>query len=131
MDEITINSGLWRREFSEEYAVPESITAKLYDLSWHNDCGPSFSMLYPTDMVPTLFVEHPDPKIREGFDTRYCVTVDGDDLLTTDDVDDALRCLEFYSAHYGHDVADSAQADTFAHCRTCGVSLSGNFGRDK
>jgi len=59
----------WREEFGDGYAVPETITSQLHDVSWHNDLSPSFvaSELAPAAYEKEearLWVGHPDPAIR-------------------------------------------------------------------
>lgn len=100
---LKVNSGLWRREFGDDYAVPEEVATTLFDLSWHNDTSPSFSLLDPVDVVPTLYVDHPEPDKRgDGFDLRYMVYMDGEPMLETDDLDEALNELYRLSGKERH-----------------------------
>ncbi len=128
-NKLSRNSGLWKQEFGEEFAVPETIAAEMIDQSWHNDACPSFTMMYPTDVVPTLYVNHPDPAKREGFDERYCVTVNGDDVLVTDDVSEAVTWIKFHTQHYGHDVTGSMRAGYVSVCWDCDEELKAHNGR--
>lgn len=82
----------WRKEFGEEYQVPQDIEdltkhGVTRDLSWHNDSSPSFGFVRDVVGKPhldiRLWVEHPDVDKREfGPDSsRYGVQVFGDDKV--------------------------------------------------
>lgn len=92
----------WLIEFGPEYDVPAKITEKLADISWHNDAAPCFCNRGDEDRsaddMTRLWVEHPDPKMREipsNEGKRFVVTIK-DDLLAfeTDDIDVALAKME-------------------------------------
>ena len=98
----------WQDEFGAGYEVPRIVTDTLTDQSWHNDACPSFG----TEIV-RLWVEHPDPELRESQGARYAVTVwdregsfyEGADLTY------ALATYEYARAH---------AYDDRARCEYCG-----------
>jgi hypothetical protein len=115
---------MWTEEFEKDYAVPREITdlvaqGKLIDTSWGNDAAPSFETL---DSNWRLWVDHPDPRMREmGSDQpRYQVSLNNvhntelcecDDLMFhSEDLQAALRVLFELEANEGNDVK----------CRSCG-----------
>lgn len=65
---------LWEKEFGRGYDVPSKIEALGWtDISWHNDMCPSFTP-DPNDPDIRLWVEHPDPSMREFDDQpRYAI----------------------------------------------------------
>lgn len=73
---------VWREEFGPVYHVPkavESLVARglLEDTSWHTDSSPSFSARLVKRGWLRLWVEHPDPRFRQG-PHRYAVEVTPD-----------------------------------------------------
>ena len=68
---------LWICEFGTDYAVPSVISDRLVDVSWHNDVSPSFVLAGDEDNENAirLWVEHPDPEMREysGSSVRFIV----------------------------------------------------------
>jgi len=105
----------WREEFGDDYAVPALIdrlidAGRLMDLSWHNDVCPSVCLppgaAGPDERTPRLWMDHPDPNMREtGPDgtrynvmsahgvTDYITTDDEIVCFPTDDLREALRKL--------------------------------------
>jgi hypothetical protein len=65
---------LWEKEFGREYDIPLEIEALGWtDISWHNDMCPSFTPDPDEDKI-RLWVEHPDPNMREYDDQpRYVI----------------------------------------------------------
>lgn len=60
----------WRDEFGEEFAVPQEVVemvddGRLTDESWHNDACPSFTARRADGKQVRLWVDHPDPQMRE------------------------------------------------------------------
>lgn len=98
------NSQFWRDEFGASYAVPDVILTEpgIEDISWRNDIAPSFTYTAVADAGAhdpqvdlRLWVEHPDPHMRECGPAapRFSVSLDSDELYAGDDVDAALTCL--------------------------------------
>lgn len=99
----------WRREFDEDYDVPEAFTKALYDASWHNDLAPRFwrrddpasdrESNVETPQVE-LWVDHPDPQQREVSNDGGRFTVvkrtsesETETIIETDEVDEALQAI--------------------------------------
>jgi hypothetical protein len=127
----------WVEEFGAAYQVPAEIAQTLVDESWHNDVCPSFS--HPEAEIDSdddlrLWVEHPDPAMREwGPDLvgRYLV-VDIVNAATrapelvpserTDDLSEALAVLARYAAIIKARRVEAATANggsTEARCPFC------------
>ena len=94
----------WIDEFGAEYAVPAEITAKVesgawVDNSWHNDVSPSFDS---HETGRRIWVEHPDPDLREWENPRYAVFAlneyhehaSDDTIYHGDDLAEAMRAME-------------------------------------
>jgi hypothetical protein len=95
---------MWRKEFGEAYAVPDVIDQhpQLLDVSWHNDMSPSFQPRGLEDheeITLRLWVQHPDPAMRESGDDggRFLVGLDSDDgdpvRWQGDDPNEAITAL--------------------------------------
>lgn len=94
---------MWRKEFDESYAVPDVIDQhpELVDVSWHNDASPSFAprgLQNYEDICIRLFVQHPDPAMREftgGESGRFIAYADADGIeqWDGDDADEAITAL--------------------------------------
>lgn len=68
----------WIREHGQDYEVPKEITQAFADISYHNDTCPCFTRHeYKDADFPALrlWVEHPDPAMRESVNApdRFCV----------------------------------------------------------
>jgi hypothetical protein len=66
----TTTTRTWVNQFGEEYAVPASITSQFTDISWGNDCAPSFTHKLAHDEGYdgtgfSLWVDHPEKEKRE------------------------------------------------------------------
>ena len=90
----------WKEEFGEDYDVPQEITDKYEDISWHNDSSPSFRIMHENDINPKIaedgsvipdpdrepyywlavWVEHPDKDMRELDLARYEIVLHGDSI---------------------------------------------------
>jgi hypothetical protein len=88
----------WKSEFGTGYDVPKAVSEQLADMSWHNEMCPNFTTHAEKKRsndhkeLPrvTLWVEHPEARMRELPDAkRYLVTGQGDDF-ETDGVEPAL-----------------------------------------
>lgn len=98
----------WRNEFPADYAVPPEIEALVTraqgsglvtDTSWHNNACPSFGIVDAGGDGVELWVEHPDPKMRECSNTRYFVVDIREGFMeetafNTDDVNEAIQELQ-------------------------------------
>lgn len=96
---------VWQEEFPKSYRVPGDIIKLVYsdiltDLSWRNDPAPSFGVKLRDKNWVRLWVEHPDPARRLGWEDRYTVVVQpepsipfGWKLLGTEDLYIALDSL--------------------------------------
>jgi hypothetical protein len=96
-------AGLWRKEFGDGFAIPSGITGnpRFNDISWHNDMCPSFAVDVDPDAHTkgryiVVWAEHPEASERELKMKRYLVCWrdndgNGDDILETDDVEEAVR----------------------------------------
>jgi len=89
-------------EFTSDYVVPDEVIAHvrsgaLVDLSWHNDACPHFVLAADKDLddvaaMRGLWVEHPEPELREIGGPRFIVS-HGEVSVAMDDLDGALRYL--------------------------------------
>lgn len=93
----------WEYAFGEQYKIPGEVISlwekgKLNDTSWHNDIAPSFTVHgadHDADYVTRLWVEHPNPEMREwGSDApRFKVTHGEVTHYEGDSIKDALISL--------------------------------------
>lgn len=103
----------WKKEFGPEYEVPEEITEKYADASWHNDAMPSFLVCEEDEhrYHIHLWVEHPDHAERSqlcGF-KRFTLILggecDGICLAESEELDEEfetkLRIAENYAKAHG------------------------------
>jgi len=65
------NTPLWQHEFSAAYAVPAALdqlvnAGAIADNSWHHDVCPHFEKVIDADTYMALWIEHPDPQMREN-----------------------------------------------------------------
>jgi len=84
----------WRSEFGDDYDVPAVLEALVTegsarDASWHNDSAPSFDApLDRQDEEPVrrlrVWIEHPDPTMREMADKRHRFVITLYDDVTWD-----------------------------------------------
>jgi len=90
----------WKREFGEDYAIPQELEDRFDDRSWHNDSSPSFLIMEEggtdelihnedgsvssPDAPPyywlAVWVEHPDKEQRELDLARFEIVLHGDDI---------------------------------------------------
>ena len=97
---------LWMTEFGKEYQVPDEVTklvdeGKLIDASWHDNISPHFDTAPEDTDTPGvyLWVEHPDPTLREYEGSRYYVDIHTADhtvvtnVMATDDIASALAAV--------------------------------------
>lgn len=73
-----LSESLWKSEFGDDYQVPGwALTDGVTDTSWHNDACPSFAVdgIEPeSDDYTVLWVEHPNPEMREFPTERFVIT---------------------------------------------------------
>jgi len=96
---------VWQEEFPSSYRVPREVvrladTGVLEDMSWRQDPSPSFGARLRDKNWIRLWVEHPDPNRRLGWEHRYTVVLQpepaipfGCMLVSTEDVYEALTWL--------------------------------------
>lgn len=96
---------VWHEEFPSVYRVPLEIvklveSGVVEDMSWRQDPAPSFGRKLKNKNWVRLWVEHPDPVQRIGWDRRYTVIVQPDPsipfgwkMVATDDIYEALTWL--------------------------------------
>lgn len=96
---------VWQEEFPSSYRVPKEIvrlveSGVIEDMSWRNEPSPSFGIRLKDKNWVRLWVEHPDPARRQGWEHRYTVVVQpepaipfGWKMVSTDDVYEALTWL--------------------------------------
>ena len=73
----------WESEFGKAYKVPKAVTDLVrsgffIDSSWHNDASPSFAARINASQYVALWVEHPQPDLREMGDARFLVATYSD-----------------------------------------------------
>jgi hypothetical protein len=86
--------GNWREEFGAEYAVPAAVLERFEDMSWKNDTCPAF---FEPGAERVLFVEHPDPLMREYEGVPRFAVVEsygGEPIVETDSLEEALAAME-------------------------------------
>lgn len=95
----------WQEEFPSSFRVPKEIVhlvdaGIIEDMSWRQDPSPSFGARLKDKNFVRLWVEHPDPSRRIGWDRRYTLVVQpepsvpfGWKLVSTDDIYEALTWL--------------------------------------
>jgi len=87
-----------------DIVIPECIldavrSGLLTDISWGNDCAPSFMLTVHAlsdnaDEAPRLFVQHQDEDERDAVEScRYIVSTIRETLLETESVSDALSFI--------------------------------------
>lgn len=93
---------VWQEEFPSSYRVPREIVhlvedGVLEDMSWRHDPSPSFGGRLRDKNWLRLWVEHPDPEKRIGWEHRYTVIVQpeptvpfGWKMVSTEDLCEAL-----------------------------------------
>jgi len=103
----TGRGALWVKEFGIDYAVPAEILKRtdLEDMSWHNDVAPSFGREINGQPL-RIWVEHPDPAMREMPGQRFMVLIDGEDetclfFQATDDAGVALAAFDEFASRMG------------------------------
>lgn len=96
---------VWQDEFPKSYRVPMEVTrlvntGVIEDMSWRQDPSPSFGVRLKDKNYVRLWVEHPDPDRRMGWDRRYTLVLQpepsipfGLKLVATDDIYEALTWL--------------------------------------
>lgn len=95
----------WNEEFQETYRVSRYVTnlveaGLIEDMSWRNDPSPSFGAKLKDKNWVRLWVEHPDPELRQGWPKRYTIVIQpepdvlfGWKMMATDDLNEALAWL--------------------------------------
>jgi hypothetical protein len=92
---LNMNSkSLWITEFGKDYDIPAEILnhPKMVDCSWHNDMCPHWENVSNPRLF--LWVEHPNPELRELPMKRFLIGSGDMDILETDDVNAAIACFE-------------------------------------
>lgn len=90
---------LWIREFGTGFDVPAVVTEDpaIEDISWHNDVAPSFCLKgAPPGTDLRLWVDHPDPDMRECDGPRFMVMDHNTERARYmgDSIEDAIRILK-------------------------------------
>jgi len=90
---------LWVTEFGDDYKVPQWITNKYYDISYHNDECPRFTVKEFCDLfeicIPSLWVGHiySTRRTDEGARRYRLSDSEGETWLETDDEDYLIHRL--------------------------------------
>lgn len=96
---------VWKEEFPSSYRIPKEIVrlvedGVIEDMSWRQDPAPSFGRKLRDKNWVRLWVEHPDPLRRIGWDQRLTVIVQPDPaipfglkMVSTEDLYEALTWL--------------------------------------